>query len=206
MVVASINLIPLTTRRSLEIRGIAKGWATLLSVVLVACISIGAIADNRLQQQRALVDALAETCYSTEQLMQRVTQLSSHKQRLAEVEGSLTRLIPGDDLLQTLGAIATATNADPTSSTKLRQAHIAIQNAQVPNSDFADALPPATAAHVNLTIWGENDREIQSCLEKLRNSPRFREVRIRTSSQDSLSDQRQIEVDAFVYVTKEVPK
>ena len=206
MTVARINLIPLPTRRSLEIRGIAKRWAALLSLILVVCLSIAAIADRRLQKQRARVELMAKKCQPTEQLMQRVNQLSNQKSRLNEIETTLAQLMPSDDLLQTLGAIAKATNSDPTSSTKIWRAHITVQNAQIPTSDVAEPLPPTTAANVNLTVWGDDDRQIHACLEKLRNNPRFREVRIRTTSRDSSTARKQVEVDAFLYVTKEVPK
>lgn len=211
MIVASINLVPLATRRSLEIRRIAAGWGTFVFVALAACLTFSGVAKHRLWKQQLRVDMLTGKCQPVEQMMLKVADMTTKKKQLDEFEQILAQLVPSDDLLQTLGVLANAasddrtTSVDDGSSPRIRRAHISLQDAEIPTEPL-NGLPPTATAHVSLTIWGEDDGQIQSCLERMRQSPRFREVRIRTSGQDGSTAQRQVEIDAFVYVSKKVPK
>lgn len=203
---STINLIPKATRRSLEIRQLVKIWASFVGVAVIACSIIGAIAEHRLRVQQQRNEFLVSKCAPTEALMQSTIALSSNQQRLNDIQDSLQSLVPSDDLLQTLGAVSQATKTSTEQNlARLRSLRISIHNATLPGvSEIKSATRP-TAAHINMQIVGNDDLQIQECLENLRKHPRIRELRILTSSQELGSQQHQMEVEAFVYVSKVVP-
>lgn len=208
---ASINLVPLKTRRSLELRRITKRWFTVLCLTVIGCTFAGAYTEHRLSEQKAKNEALAAQCEPTELLMDESKKLSSEVEQVTLVQNTLTSLLPTDDLLQTLGAIsqAIASNNSATENQllpKIRRLRISLLDAQLPHSTAPKSMSDAASSHVSFSIVGDDDQQLQECVERLRAHPRFQEIHIRSSNQESASQQRQMEVEALVYVSKRVPR
>jgi hypothetical protein len=209
---ASINLVPLATRRSLELRQIAKRWFAVLCLTVIGCSFAGAYCEHRLAEQRSKNNALAAKCEPTELLMHEAKTLATEVEQVTKLHQTLNNLLPTDDLLQTMGAISQATTFNnPAASSdqplpKLRRLKISLLDARLPNSTPSKSLSEITSAHVSFSIVGENDQQLQDCVERLRAHPRFQEIQIRSSNQESTSEQRQMEVEALVFVSKEVPR
>ena len=202
----SINLIPLSTRRSLELRQIAKRWFTILCLTIIGCTFAGAYTEHRLSHQKSINVALAAECEPTELLMQAAKDLATEVKQINNVQHTLTNLLPTDDLLQTLGTISQAAASNEQPFPKLRRLKISLLDAQLPHSTLEKSLNGLTSTHVSFSIVGENDGQLQDCVEQLRKHPRFQELQIRASSQESSSQQRQMEVEALVFVSKQVPR
>ena len=203
---ATINLVPIKTRQVMEMRHIINGWVTLGGTAVISCVMIGAVSLHRLRAQQTLVDHLSRQSEPTVKLMSQTQEIVGHRAKLGAASETLSQLVPTDDLLQTLAVFSLASVNSTTGSPRLRRLRIALAEAK-PFSEAQDAAnSESESAHVTMSLSGNDEHEIQVWLDAVRNHPRVYELRIRTSSHDEAAGLRHLELDAFVFVEKELPK
>ena len=206
-----INLLPLRFRQRIAVRRILGRWGWVAAGVAALCSIHVAIVFAKHERRRADVVALREQSQPVQAAMQRRDMLRHRHRELLGVHGRIDALMPSDDLLQTLGAIATATVQEPATAEET-PAGARVQSVRI---DLAGASTPAKAdqstvaspdTHVALTAVARDDATLNQLIVRLRNSGRFRDVRLRGTAEHDAGGGRRAEVEAEVLVVKELPQ
>lgn len=199
-----INLLPLRFRQRVAARRILTAWGWVAAAMVAVCgIQIALVYSNQ-QRHRAQLALLQETSQPVLAALKQRDALSARHQELVGLRARLNALIPSDDLLQTLGAIATATVDSDSSGARLQALRIDLSG--------ATAAPPKTSSptasaitHVAFTAIARDEVSLSQLINRLRQNERFHDVRLRSTSEHDPIGGRRAEIEAAVLVEKELP-
>lgn len=214
-----VNLLPVGYRRRLEMRKLVLHWASLAILIIVGCTMVTNWTKLRVANMAAKV---ADLQIAGEQVEDLMVSNDFTKQQLRDLQflnGHLDSMVPTDDLLQTLGVIATIKSAAEhpprvrALSMNLRQASLAQQavthGSAAENSSYQSrgnvARAAAAEAQLVLSLFGTDQGQIQQWMQDFAASPRVRGVQLGRSGIDAHTGGYEAEIQAQVVVQKELP-
>lgn len=202
---ADINLLPLSFRQRTAIRHAVGGWSVVTAVAIGCCAVQASLEHRSHTAHRYRVEALHEANGPVQIALQTQASLRQQHQELVARRNQIDALLPSDDLLQTLGAIATMAADDSSPAARVQTLQIDLRGAGPP-----DAVPRAASApsatHVHMTAVAADEASLHQLIGRLRLHERFRDVRLRGTAQDDSSGGRRVEIEAEVVVEKELPQ
>ncbi|WP_164103652.1 hypothetical protein [Candidatus Laterigemmans baculatus] len=197
-----INLLPLRFRQRTAARRTLTAWARVAAAMVVVCGVQVSLVYNRQRLAEHRVAVLEEASQPVRTNLEKQAALQARHQELLTLRSRLDALIPSDDLLQTFGAIATATVASESPATRLQSLRI----------DLSGATPRGTTpaasstTHVAFTAIARDELSLRDLISRLRENARFQDVRLRSTSEDNAVGGRRAEIEAAVRVEKELPQ
>lgn len=200
-----INLLPLRFRQRVAARRILTAWGWVAAAMTVVCGIQITLVYNGHQIHRGRVASLRETSQPVLAALEQRDLLNARHQELLGSRNRLDALIPSDDLLQTLGAIATATVDSAATGARIQSLRIDLSGATAqPTAPAKLTASPTT--HVTFTAVAQDEVSLSQLISRLRLNERFREVRLGGTAEHDAVGGRRAEVEAAVLVEKELPQ
>jgi hypothetical protein len=213
-----VNLLPVGYRRRLEMRTLVLYWASLAILIIVGCTMVTNWTKLRVANMAAKV---ADLQIAGEQVEDLMVSNDLTKQQLRELQflnGHLDSMVPTDDLLQTLGVIATIKSAAE-HPPRVRALSMNLRGASLPqqaatngsaaeNSSYqsrGNVARAAAEAQLVLSLFGTDQGQIQQWMQDFAASPRVRGVQLGRSGIDAHTGGYEAEIQAQDVVQKELP-
>lgn len=202
---AEINLLPLGFRQRRTIRSGIGVWSIVTAIAIGFCaVGISLEHHHHAAQQRE-VAALRDANEPVQLALQTQTSLRQRHQEMVVRRNQIDALLPSDDLLQTLGAVATLVNDDSSPATRIQALQIDLRGAARPDAPSRTSSAPS-AKHIRMTAVAGDETGLHQLIGRLRLHERFRDVRLRGTAQDDSGGGRRVEIEAEVLVEKELPQ
>lgn len=203
-----INLLPLGFRRRIGIRRGIGGWSVVTAVAVGLCLVQISLEHRRHAAHQSRVASLREANEPVQAALQNQAELRRQHHELAMRRNEIDALLPSDDLLQTLGAIATLAADDSSPAARVQALQIDLRGATRPSAGTEAAPAPTApaASHVQMTAVAVDEASLHQLIGRMRLHERFRDVRLRGTAQNDSGGGRRVEIEAEVLVEKELPQ
>jgi len=232
-----VNLLPIRYRRRLEIRKLLMNWASSAILLIVACTMVTNWTKLKVANTAGKVADLQVAGEQVETLMVTNDGIQEQLRELQFLNAHLNALVPTDDLLQTLGALAMLkqTGAEHVPrvralSMNLRRARLAqvdepaekiaekiagkatgkatgktAENSNYQTRGNRQVRSGAEDSQLVLSLFGQDQAEIQQWMQAFAASPRVRRVQLGKSGIDARTGGYEAEIQAQIVVQKELP-
>lgn len=214
----TVNLLPTTSTLAVRHHNILVGWGCVALLTMVVIFIAVATRWSQVRQQRHLIADLELRTAGVHELMARVGTMRTDYQQALLVERHLQSLRATDDLLQTLGVIATACASTIDQEGQSDFSELNEFNASNERPYFTriaidmDQPQGAWPGKVEMDLQGLDEQRAVALLNALRQSKRLQDLTIQRSknqpSQAGRPSQTSIqsEVHAGLKVSKELPQ
>lgn len=202
---SDINLLPLGFRQRIAIRRGIGAWSVVTAVAVALCAVGISLEHHSHVARRQRVAELRKANEPVQIALETLASLRQQHQDLVVRRNQIDALLPSDDLLQTLGAIATLAADDSSPAARVQALQIDLRGASRPDAPLRPS-PAPSATHVSMTAVASDEASLHQLIGRLRLHERFRDVRLRGTAQDDSGGGRRVEIEAEVVVEKELPQ
>lgn len=200
-----INLLPIAFRQRIAIRRGIVRWTVVTAVAIGLCLIQISLEYRGHQTHQIRVASLRAANEPVQSALETQAALQKQHQELVMRRNEIDALLPSDDLLQTLGAIATLAADASAPAARVQALQIDLRGATRPHAAGA-AAPVASSSHVQMTAVAADEASLHQLISRLRSHERFRDVRLRGTAQNDSGGGRRVEIEAEVLVEKVLPQ
>lgn len=201
----SLDLIPQAKRQASQFKHHLIRWGILAIGCGLVIVFMSVATRSDLEWRQAELEFRRDGENKVKSIMKTIEDYRGRIKEVSAIEQHLDGLHSSDDLLQTLGTISLATN-QTTSASPPTLRRLSIDLTKAPQAqDDSEEISEAPVC-VKFDIVAMHEIPIHSALDSLRSHPRYRDVKIRSTSQEGDRNLKRFDVEASVMVEKEVPK